>query len=505
MKRMFLEKFFHASITTTIRKEKCGIRQYTGETLYECWERFNELYATCPHHQISEQLLIQYFYEEHIMMDKSMIDVASGGALMDKTLVATRNLISNMASNTQQFGVRGVVASRVVNENKITELTSLVRQLAIGQHHTSPPAKVCGICTSTEHPPDACPTLQETKPNSTEVVGLIGRKQYRRAHDQYSTMRYTYVYHNSRLANTNWTISHHYELIIPSQTILNPQTSVSAITLRSGKELLQKQAMFKTTKGKVAQSVINDPNTNVVVQQQNPIRTIPLPFPGRVAQARKFEIDDEILQTFSKVEINIPLLDAIIQIPIYARFLKELCINKRKKLMGDVEVGRNVLVLIKSEQVSTLIQPTIPKNCSDPSTFSVPCTIGKCSFDTMLDLGASTNVMPSLVYRSLRLGALEPTGIVIQLANKSNAHPLGILEDVLVQVSDMILPTDFYVLDIKEELFSKGPTLILGRPFLKTAKTKIDVHAGTLSMEFGDNRVDSEYNLRGLSFFEGTL
>ncbi|RDX76442.1 hypothetical protein CR513_43564, partial [Mucuna pruriens] len=58
MKRTFLEKFFPASRTASIRKEICGIRQHTGETLHEYWERFNKLYATCPHHQISEQLLI---------------------------------------------------------------------------------------------------------------------------------------------------------------------------------------------------------------------------------------------------------------------------------------------------------------------------------------------------------------------------------------------------------------------------------------------------------------
>ncbi|RDY07737.1 hypothetical protein CR513_08104, partial [Mucuna pruriens] len=101
MKHMFLEKFFPASRTATIKKEICGIRQHSGETLHEYWERFNMLCATCPHHQISKQLLIQYFYEGLTMMDRSMIVAASGGALMDKTPTVARYLISNMASNTQ--------------------------------------------------------------------------------------------------------------------------------------------------------------------------------------------------------------------------------------------------------------------------------------------------------------------------------------------------------------------------------------------------------------------
>ncbi|RDX91565.1 hypothetical protein CR513_26435, partial [Mucuna pruriens] len=81
--------------------------------------------------------------------------------------------------NIQQFGVRGFVASKVVIsnqrlENKITELTSLVRQLAIRQHHISPPMKMCGICAFIEHPTDVCSTLQETKLNNVEVATMMG-------------------------------------------------------------------------------------------------------------------------------------------------------------------------------------------------------------------------------------------------------------------------------------------------------------------------------------------
>ncbi|RDY10712.1 hypothetical protein CR513_04731, partial [Mucuna pruriens] len=177
---ILLEKFFLASRTATIKKEICGIRQHPGETLHEYWERFSKNYTTCPHHQISEKLLIQYFYEGLTMMDRSMIDAAIGGTLMDKTLIATRHLISNMASNTQQFGIRGASQSQMVNEigavdnlrleNQLIELTSLVRQLAIGQHQPSIAAKVCGICTFVEHPIDMCPTLRETESDYQKSV-----------------------------------------------------------------------------------------------------------------------------------------------------------------------------------------------------------------------------------------------------------------------------------------------------------------------------------------------
>ncbi|RDX90220.1 hypothetical protein CR513_27948, partial [Mucuna pruriens] len=147
MKRMFLEKFFPTSQTATIKKEIYGIRKHSGDILHEYWERFNKLCAAYPHHQISEQLLIQYFYEGLMMMNRSMIDVASGGALMD-----------NRAGQPWMVNEIDVVDNLRL-ENQLPELTSLVRQLVVGQHQPSIAARVCGICNSVEHSIDMCPTL----------------------------------------------------------------------------------------------------------------------------------------------------------------------------------------------------------------------------------------------------------------------------------------------------------------------------------------------------------
>ena len=94
-----------------------------------------------------------------------MIDVAKGGALVDKTPEAVRNLIANMATNSQQFGTRIYSPSKHLNEVNISSLerqiailTSLFRQMAVGNMQTM---KACGICSVVGHPTDMCPTLQE--------------------------------------------------------------------------------------------------------------------------------------------------------------------------------------------------------------------------------------------------------------------------------------------------------------------------------------------------------
>ncbi|KAJ9162722.1 hypothetical protein P3X46_022478 [Hevea brasiliensis] len=89
------------------------------------------------------------------------------------------------------------------------------------------------------------------------------------------------------------------------------------------------------------------------------------------------------------------------------------------------------------------------------------------------------------VFQTLNLGPLKETSVIIQLADRSNAYPLGVVEDVLVQVRELIFPVDFYILDMEDSVpTSKSALILFGRPFLKTAKTKIDVDDGTLTMEF---------------------
>ncbi|KAG6687606.1 hypothetical protein I3842_11G080600 [Carya illinoinensis] len=100
----------------------------------------------------------------------------------------------------------------------------------------------------------------------------------------------------------------------------------------------------------------------------------------------------------------------------------------------------------------------------------------------MIDLRASINVMPYSIYASLKLGPLNKIGVVILLPDRSNAYPKGVVEDVLVQVNDLVFATKFYLLNMENS--DQTALILLGKPFLKTSKTKIDVHKGTLTMEF---------------------
>ncbi|KAM1829955.1 hypothetical protein ACFX14_022706 [Malus domestica] len=200
-------------------------------------------------------------------------------------------------------------------------------------------------------------------------------------------------------------------------------------------------------------------------------------------QARSEEDEKGILETFRKVHVNIPLLDAIKQIPKYAKFLKKLCTTRKRIREKDV--------VHVSENVSAMLQRKLPPKCKDPGSFTIPCVIGNTRFEhAMLDLGASINVMPYSIYASMNLGELKNDGVIIQLADQSNVYPKGVLEDVLVQVDHLIFSIDFYVLDMEDSGHSPPLQILLGRPFMKTSHTKIDVAKGALTMEFGGDMIN---------------
>ncbi|KAM1063632.1 hypothetical protein ACFX2A_028374 [Malus domestica] len=95
MKRAFLEKFFPTSRVILLRKRISGIQQNQGESFLAYYKHFKTLVALCLQHQMKEELLLQYFYEGLLPIERQMLDASVGGALVNKTPVAAKTLIGN--------------------------------------------------------------------------------------------------------------------------------------------------------------------------------------------------------------------------------------------------------------------------------------------------------------------------------------------------------------------------------------------------------------------------
>ncbi|RDX89354.1 hypothetical protein CR513_28930, partial [Mucuna pruriens] len=272
-------------------------------------------------------------------------------------------------------------------ENQLTELTLLVRQLAIDQHQPSIVARVCGICTSMEHPTDRCPI---TGSSHIKVGSLIinmegshfGQGRWLSAAE--SAIPSTTV---PTIVTTKNATSR--QLIIfggPDEVVSNKQSGVPtkheleqyAVLVEHERHHLRPQgANWAASKhyepitvGWVRQpTLINNSKSEGECERK---KFVPLPFPTRTPLARKPESDEELLKMFWKVEINIPLLDAIKQIPKYTKFLKELCVHKRKKMKGRVKLGGIVSALTRNEEFIVGARQALLKKCRDPEIFSVP-------------------------------------------------------------------------------------------------------------------------------------
>ena len=99
--------------------------------------------------------------------------------------------------------------------------------------------------------------------------------------------------------------------------------------------------------------------------------------------------------------------------------------------------------------------------------------------------------MPLSVVKRLSLWVLTPTAMTLQMADRTLAQPEGILEDVLIKVGKFIFPVDFMVINMEED---KQVSLLLGRPFLATGATLIDVKKRKLTPRVGDDVVHFNLN-----------
>ncbi|CAN6447610.1 unnamed protein product [Victoria cruziana] len=90
--------------------------------------------------------------------------------------------------------------------------------------------------------------------------------------------------------------------------------------------------------------------------------------PSSVVHDREVRMQD-MLEMFRAVRINLPLLDAISQVPAYARFLKELCTKKRRSR----RIPESVML---SEETSSILLRRMPPKLEDPGAPIIPCVIG---------------------------------------------------------------------------------------------------------------------------------
>ncbi|XP_070029672.1 uncharacterized protein [Nicotiana sylvestris] len=184
--------------------------------------------------------------------------------------------------------------------------------------------------------------------------------------------------HNSALKNLEVQLSQLATLVsekiqgpLPSNTEKNSKEHLKDITLRSGKNL---EEPYADTKGK----------------------------------------NQEDQQILKQIHINIPFTVVLLQMPSYAKILKEILSSKRKL--------EEVSVVMLTKKCSAILQNKLPQKLGDPGSFTISCTLGGVYFEKALcDCGASINLMPFSIFRRLDLGEMKDIGVSFQFADQRRA------------------------------------------------------------------------------------
>ncbi|GKD89144.1 reverse transcriptase domain-containing protein [Tanacetum coccineum] len=308
---------------------------------------------------------------------------------------------------------------------------------------------------------------------------------------------------------------------LPSQTVTNPREQINAITTRSGKtcegpstplvptpvvsipskepEQNPETSMDKVQKPSSESTAQVPPpeeedsifieipkpkakkTVNVEIQEPNSPRPNSyqpkLPYPERMkvrendkpsAQHSRF------LKMFKQLRLEIGLKDALVEMPKFNKWLSSLLRNKEKL--------EEIAITTVNAECSAIILNKVPEKLEDPRKFLIPCALQELDrTNALADSGASINRLPHSIYKQLGLRALKPTRMTLELAN-----PMGIAEDVVVRVDGFTFLADFVMVNFEPD--PRVP-IILGRPFLRTAKALIDLYEEKLTLRVGSDKL----------------
>ncbi|XP_058783187.1 uncharacterized protein LOC131657848 [Vicia villosa] len=541
LKTVFLACYFPPSKTVALRAQINGFRQKDTESLFDAWERYKDMMRMCPHHGLEDWLVIHTFYNGLLYNTRLSIDAAAGGTLMDKPYDEAYQLIENMAQNHYQWGSERTPVEKSQTKGGILTLPPAATVAAI-----TPNCELCGVLghaapecailagvsvdqvnyaqgnpySNTYNPgwknhpnfsyknnnalfvpnqaPVVPPGYQKPAANIPNMPNVPRKSNLEIMMENFIA---TQAQQNKDFLNQNVhtgeqlkqlatkvdALATHNKMLetqiaqvaqqqattsapagsFPGQPQPNPKGHANAITLRSGTELdgpidprLQNPTMYqkpdKATEKPREQPETEKEDENEEASEKEkpyvppPPYKPPIPYPQRLAKSKNEGQFKKFVELLKQLNVTIPFTEAITQMPSYAKFLKEILSNKKK--------------IVENETVTLTAE-----------------------YKALCDLGASVSLMPLSICEKLKLGELRPTRMSLQLADRSVKFPVGMLENVPVRIGQFYIPTDFIIMDIKED--SNIP-IILGRPFLATAGAIIDVKKGKLTFEVGEEKVE---------------
>nr|GEY92737.1 hypothetical protein [Tanacetum cinerariifolium] len=505
----FINEFFPPSRTTNLRNEISNFHQKFDESFHEAWERYNDLLRAFPHHGFTELHPLDTFYNALNPADQDSLNAAAGGNLLEKSPQDASEIAKLTHAVNQQTSV------------VTTAMTAMLKQLQANP----PPAPVkavketCVTCRGA-HPYYQClaaggNTFPEFRDNIQGYVSAAAGN-YNQGNPGYRPQGVANQMRPPGFAQPNVQNNQNQNRFGPPQgfncgTNFNQEQSYQATTQPNQNFHLNELEKIKRMNETSLSNQINEIknmmasllqmntlstsgsgsfSSNTVANPKGELKAITtrsgLVTDGPTVPTPPKSVTPEVGEHVEETYTDPDLAEYIIKVPPpllmpkYQKILKALLSNKEKLQ----ELANTPL----NENCSAVILKKLPEKLGDPGKFLIPCGFSELKCKALADLVASINLMPLSVWKELGLPNLIPTRMTLELANRVICTPDGIAKDVFVPVGKLTFPADFVVVDYESD--PRVP-LILGRPFLRTARALIDVHGEEMILCKDSNLKDS--------------
>jgi len=226
--------------------------------------------------------------------------------------------------------------------------------------------------------------------------------------------------------------------VFPGQIEANPNAHINVISF-GGSKLEDTFAKAKDIKGESVKLL----GERAMIEGEKPLDKTKVPSPLRLAKLNLEAQFNKFVNMLKKICINIPFAEALSQMPLYAKFLKEIFSKKRS-------IKHNETIALTRESSAIIKKP--PPKLRDPGSFVIPCVIWSETIDrVMCDLGVSVSLLPLSLFKRMGIGELKPTEMSLKLVDHSTIQPVGFVEDIPVKIEGIYIPADFMVVDIEED------------------------------------------------------
>nr|GEX84161.1 hypothetical protein [Tanacetum cinerariifolium] len=519
----FINELFPPSRTTNLRNEISNFQQKFDESFHEAWERYKDLLRACPYHGFTKLHQLDTFYNALNPADQDSLNAAAGGKLLEKspqdalTIIKNKSKVCNSRSkpiaspvNVCDINSSSEIAklTHAVNQQTsvvTTAMTAMLKQLQsnLPPAQGNPGYRPQGVANQMRPPGFAQPNVQNNQNRSGQPQGFNRGTNFNQEQPFQATAQSNQNFYLNKLKKIKRmndvslkAMQNQIDMVkneLRNEMKTSIQTSLSNQTneIKNMKaSLLQINTASTSGSGSLPGNTIANPKGELKAITTRSGLVTNGPIVPNPPKSVNLEVDECVEKTYTDPDlteytikvppppVQKPKPSALVLMLKYQKMLKALLSNK-KKLQKLANTPLN-------ENCSAVILKKLPEKLGDPGKFLIPYGFSELKCKALADLEASINLMPLSVWKKLGLPDLIPTRMTLELANGAICTPYGIARDVFVPVGKFNFPADFVVVDYESD--PKVP-LILGRPFLRTARALIDVHGEEMILRDGDERL----------------